>query len=68
MVVQAHGLGTVSHRLAIDVLAGHVRDADGGAFACGDADQQKVEYIAQRVDGGFVVITSFYKQPDREPF
>jgi hypothetical protein len=37
-------------------------------FACGDADQQKVEYIAQRVDGGSVVITSFYKQPDRDPF
>lgn len=37
-------------------------------FACGDADQQKVEYIAQRVDGGSVVITSFYKQSGRDPF
>ncbi|ATG48417.1 hypothetical protein CEW89_13105 [Celeribacter ethanolicus] len=46
---------------------GKVEKAQRKGFARGDADERKTEYIAQRMDGGVVVIVPLDARYDDEP-
>lgn len=46
---------------------GKLEKAQRKGFARGDADERKIEFIAQRIDGGVVVIVPLHARPDDEP-